>query len=312
MLSKLPKISIVTISFNQGQYLEQTILSVLSQNYPNLEYIIIDGGSTDNSTEIIKKYSPQLSYWISEPDAGQYYAVEKGLNLCTGDIMAWINSDDFYLPGTFMKVANIFQQYQDVNWLRSLPLECDEKGAIYNRIATPWARWSKYRYLTNDFQFIQQESCFWRKKVWDDAGREMNKEIKYAGDMELWARFFRKEQLFTAEDHFAVFRQRENNQISKMFLKEYLLEGKSIIKREKSRLSLLQKTWIFNLFLIRIFYGLFFFYNIPVLKHIYSIFFKIPGMIPGNSIQPKSTNEIKFPPIIIGNYVLQKKGFSLK
>jgi glycosyltransferase involved in cell wall biosynthesis len=312
LLKNFPKISIVTISYNQGQYLEQTILSVLSQNYPNLEYIIIDGGSTDNSVEIIKKYADKLTYWTTEPDKGQYDAVEKGLNRCTGEIMAWINSDDFYLPGAFMKVADIFQERVEINWLRSLPLECDEKGSIYNRIAIPWARWSKYRYLTNDFQFIQQESCFWRKKVWDNAGRAMDKKIKYAGDMELWARFFRKEKLYTINDHFAVFRQRETNQISKIFLKEYLQEGVGIVRREKSRLSFFQRAIVFYLFFIRIFYGPFFFFNIPILKYIYEWSFKIPKLVPGRSDQPGSTKQIKLPPIILGNYVFQKRSFSLK
>ena len=224
-MRSLPKISIVTVSFNQGKYLEQTIQSVLSQNYPNLEYIIIDGGSTDNSVEIIKKYESKLTYWESAADEGQYHAVEKGLNRCTGEIMAWINSDDFYLPGAFMKVARIFESRKGVNWLRALPLECDESGNIFNRIASPWARWSKWRYLTLDFQFIQQESCFWRKKVWDEAGRTMDREVKYAGDMELWARFFRKEKLYTSNDQCAVFRKSEKDQISKTYLKVYLLEG---------------------------------------------------------------------------------------
>lgn len=103
--SHWPKISIVTPSFNQGQFIEETIRSVLLQGYPNLEYIIIDGGSTDNSVEIIKKYEPWLTYWVSEPDRGQSHAINKGLNRCTGEYFAWINSDDIYKPTTFFSVA---------------------------------------------------------------------------------------------------------------------------------------------------------------------------------------------------------------
>ena len=91
-----PKITIVTPSFNQGQYLEETILSVINQNYPNLEYIIIDGGSSDNSVEIIKKYEKHLAYWVSESDEGVCYAIQKGFQKSTGDLMAWINSDDMF------------------------------------------------------------------------------------------------------------------------------------------------------------------------------------------------------------------------
>lgn len=110
-----PKISIVTPSFNQGRYIEQTILSVLDQNYPNLEYIIIDGGSTDETVEIIKKYEQHLTYWNSEPDKGQTDAINKGFAKCTGEIFNWINSDDYYEPGTFLKLAQLFRSHPSLN-----------------------------------------------------------------------------------------------------------------------------------------------------------------------------------------------------
>ena len=110
-----PKISIVTPSFNQGRYIEQTILSVLDQHYPNLEYIIIDGGSTDETVEIIQKYEQHLTYWISEPDKGQTDAINKGFAKCTGEIFNWINSDDYYEPGSFLKLAQLFSNNASVN-----------------------------------------------------------------------------------------------------------------------------------------------------------------------------------------------------
>ena len=97
----LPRISIITPSFNQAQFLEQTIKSVLDQGYPNLEYFIIDGGSTDGSADIIRRYSKQLTYWVSEKDRGQTHAINKGLERATGEIIAYINSDDLYVPGAF-------------------------------------------------------------------------------------------------------------------------------------------------------------------------------------------------------------------
>jgi len=113
----LPKFSIVTPSFNQGRFLEQTILSVLDQNYPNLEYIIIDGGSTDETVEIIRRYEDRLAYWISEKDRGQVHAINKGIEKCTGDIFAFINSDDVYLPGVFAAVAGHFEQSPASEWI---------------------------------------------------------------------------------------------------------------------------------------------------------------------------------------------------
>jgi glycosyltransferase involved in cell wall biosynthesis len=112
-----PKISIVTPSFNQGQFIEETIRSVLDQDYPNLEYLVIDGGSTDQTVDIIRKYEPQLSYWESEKDRGQVHAINKGLARTTGDIFAYINSDDIYLPGTFSTVAKYFEEHPDTEWI---------------------------------------------------------------------------------------------------------------------------------------------------------------------------------------------------
>ena len=102
-----PRISIVTPSYNQGQFIEETIRSVLLQGYPNLEYIIIDGGSTDNSVEIIKKYSPWLTYWVSERDRGQSHAINKGFEHASGDILGWLNSDDMLAMGSLRRVAEI-------------------------------------------------------------------------------------------------------------------------------------------------------------------------------------------------------------
>ncbi|MBD0389275.1 MAG: glycosyltransferase, partial [Nostoc sp. C3-bin3] len=120
MLTNWPKISLVTPCLNQAQFLEATIQSVLSQNYPNIEYIIIDGGSTDGSLEIIKKYESQVHFWCSEPDGGQYDAINKGFAHSTGEIMAWLNSDDMYFSWTFKTVGSIMSELLQVEWLTSL------------------------------------------------------------------------------------------------------------------------------------------------------------------------------------------------
>ena len=110
--AEYPKITVVTPSFNQAQFLERTILSVLTQNYPNLEYIIIDGGSTDGSVEIIKKYESKLTYWVSEPHRGQSHAINKGWQRATGEIVAWLNSDDTYEPDAIRRVVEFLQKNQ--------------------------------------------------------------------------------------------------------------------------------------------------------------------------------------------------------
>src|SRR5436190_6879765 len=112
-----PKISIVTPSFNQGQFLEETILSVLNQNYPDLEYIVIDGGSTDSTVDVIRKYEDRISCWVSEKDRGQVHAINKGIEKTTGEVFGFLNSDDVYLPGTFDAVARHFDAHPKSEWV---------------------------------------------------------------------------------------------------------------------------------------------------------------------------------------------------
>ena len=112
-----PKLSIVTPSFNQGRFLEETILSVLNQEYPNLEYIIIDGGSTDETVDVIRRYEDRINFWVSEKDRGQVHAINKGIEKTTGDIFGFINSDDVYLPGTFAAVASYFESHPRCEWV---------------------------------------------------------------------------------------------------------------------------------------------------------------------------------------------------
>jgi len=111
--NNIPKISIITPSYNHGKYLEKTILSVIGQNYPNLEYIIMDGGSTDGSVEIIKKYESHIYHWESRKDDGQAHAINIGFSKATGDIIAWLNSDDMYLPGTLQYVSEVFETLEN-------------------------------------------------------------------------------------------------------------------------------------------------------------------------------------------------------
>jgi glycosyltransferase involved in cell wall biosynthesis len=182
-MSASPKISIVTPSYNQGMYLEETIISVLGQMYPNLEYIIIDGGSTDNSVEIIKKYEKYLAYWVSEKDAGQADAIEKGFSKATGDIMAWINSDDYYQPGAFFYITDEINIKNPELIFGNAFLFTEGK---YNSWGCRIIEHSR-RYDLKLIDYIIQPSSFWTKKAREITGK-LNNEYAYAFDWDWFIR----------------------------------------------------------------------------------------------------------------------------
>lgn len=197
---ELPVISVVTPSFNQAGYLEECIDSVLCQGYPRLEYVIMDGGSTDGSVEIIKKYEKYLKYWQSCPDGGQYQAVNEGFRHTTGEIMAWLNSDDKYHPLAFAKVACTFTDYPDVKWLTGRKSFWDASGNLL-KIEETLPVFSRKKILLGHANkpYIQQESTFWRRSLWEKAGAILHTEVDLAGDLELWCRFFRTACLHTID-----------------------------------------------------------------------------------------------------------------
>lgn len=225
-----PRISIITPNFNQADFLEQTILSVIGQQYPDLEYIIIDGGSTDGSVDIIKKYEKHLAYWVSEPDAGLYHALQKGFDKASGEILGWINSDDKLHPDALSIISEVFSSFSHVNWITGCPSAFDEKGRTV--VVANSRRWSKYDFYLYDYQWIQQESTFWRRSLWEKAGARLNLEIKYAADFELWLRFFRYDRLFTVHTILGGFRFRSSGQISSVHREKYQREAESLISAE--------------------------------------------------------------------------------
>ena len=264
-----PKISIVTPSYNQAQYLEDTIKSVLDQQYPNLEYIIIDGGSTDGSVDIIKKYEKYLAYWVSKSYQGLYPMVEDGFKKSSGEIMAWLNSDDMYHRKSLFTVAEIFTDFPKIKWMMGNPTWFDDQGRIVQCAEAP--RWSKYRFYTGDYRWIQQESTFWRKELWEKAGAKMDPSLKLAGDLELWIRFFRHEQLYVIKGLIGGFRVRAKNQKSLESLNEYFIEAEKLLKREP--ISFQDRTRIPFIKL----YKLLLFHKIPILGAIpYSYLMKFP------------------------------------
>lgn len=182
-----PCISIVTPSFNQGQYLEKTIDSVLSQNYPNLEYIIIDGGSKDNSVDIIKKYEKYLTYWISEPDRGQSHAINKGFARATGDLYTWLNSDDWFTFGALDKFRSAYHQNPDAGVFVGIGQIVDTSGEViyYKEPNETISLDSLYHWL-NGGDFMQPSSMFTRK-AWLECG-PLDETIHIAFDTDFWLR----------------------------------------------------------------------------------------------------------------------------
>jgi glycosyltransferase involved in cell wall biosynthesis len=260
-----PKIALVTPCLNSGKYLEHTIKSVLGQRYPQLEYVIIDGGSTDDTVDIIRKYESELSYWASEKDGGIYDALNKGFQKTSGEIMSWIGSDDMYHPKSFWTVAEIFSSFQDIRWLVGAATTYDEQGRAINVHES--RRFVRYDFLDGDYQWLQQESCFWRRSLWEAAGSQLDTSLKYAGDFELWVRFFRHETLHVTNALIGGFRSRSANQLSLEGYHAYREEAANIIKAEKLNpeelkqlydlrrfkrfLQLLDKAKIFNVERIR-------------------------------------------------------------
>lgn len=204
--SPWPRVTIVTPSYNQGQFIEETIRSVLLQNYPNLEYIIIDGGSSDNSVEIIKKYSSYLTYWISEPDRGQSHAINKGWKMATGEIVAYLNSDDTYCPNAISTAVNYLDTHQDISMIYGDCLFINEESE--NIHLSPIEEFDFQRLVFCNF--IPQPAVFFRKNVINEIGF-LDESLHMAMDYDLWVRIGLKYNVKYLAKTLANFRMHKSN-----------------------------------------------------------------------------------------------------
>jgi glycosyltransferase involved in cell wall biosynthesis len=202
-----PRISVVTPSLNQREFVEDTLRSVLDQRYPELEYVVVDGGSTDGSIDIIRAHEDRLAWWVSEPDRGHPDAINKGFAHTSGEIMCWINSSDVYYPWTLATVAEIFAQLPQVEWLMGVPSEFGLSGGP--RKVAP-AYFNVYDFLAGKHRWIQQESVFWRRTLWDRAGGGLAVDKPRVADFDLWLRFLRLAPLYHAETVLGGFRNHDD------------------------------------------------------------------------------------------------------
>lgn len=192
-----PRITLVTPVMNGARYIEDTIRSIVYQGYPNLEYIVVDGGSTDGTIDIIRQYQKHISWWTSRRDKGVYDALNTGFAQSTGSIMGWLNASDLLHTSGLFVVGSVFASLPAVEWLTGRPTRFNPNGMTVDIRALP--SWSRYRFLAGANRYIQQESTFWRKSLWEKAGGELNGSYRDVGDFDLWVRFFRHARLHSVD-----------------------------------------------------------------------------------------------------------------
>ena len=214
----------MTACKNAAEFIDNTLQSVLNQNYPDLEYIVVDGGSTDGTQQIIEPYLDRLAYYVSEPDGGQYEAIQRGLARATGDVMCWLNADDIFMPWTLSVVGEIFKVNSDVNWITGLPTFINRGGqitSIYGSIGSyPQTFIANGWFNRNLGGFLQQENMFWRSNLWEMVGG-FNPDLCLAADYALWTNFALHSELVPVSVPLSAFRKLPGEQRSSIAANEY-------------------------------------------------------------------------------------------
>jgi glycosyltransferase involved in cell wall biosynthesis len=202
--AKFPRVTVITAVYNGEAYLEDTIRSVVYQGYPNLEYIIVNDGSTDRTAEIIRDYERYLTAQINQTNQGLYAALNAGFARSTGEVMGWLNCSDKLHTGGLAAVGSVFATFPEIEWITGRPTGFNTLGMTTH--IDILKRWSRYRFLAGANQYIQQESTFWRKSLWERAGGRVESSYRDVGDFELWVRFFRHARLYSVDCLIAGYR----------------------------------------------------------------------------------------------------------
>jgi len=227
----LPKISIITPTLNQAQFIERTIRSVLGQNYPDLEYLVFDGGSSDGTQEILEKYADRIRWW-SEPDRGQSHALNKGLRICQGEIIGFINSDDQYEPGALLKVGEFFATHPNAMWVTGKCKIIDLRdNEIYSLISAYKHVLLKFHHpsLLTVVNYIAQPATFWRRRVVHEIG-SFDESLRFVMDYDYWLRISQHYPLYVINDYLAKFRVYPSSKTWQSAL-SYEDEEEKVIKR---------------------------------------------------------------------------------
>ena len=201
-LSDLPKVSIIIPSFNQGQFLEASIRSALEQDYPNIEYIVVDGGSKDQSMEIIKKYQDRLTWWVSEKDKGHADALNKGFSHATGEILAWLNSDDVYFPNAVSEAVAILKSHPEVGMVYGDADLIDDAGETIGKFGS---KQTSYQQMLRGSVHIPQATTFFRADLWRQVG-PLDLSLFFSFDYDLWVRLAKVSQVLYVPKRWAKFR----------------------------------------------------------------------------------------------------------
>lgn len=234
-----PSIGIVTPSYNQGRFIKETIDSVLGQQYAKLEYRVIDGGSTDNTLDILKSYGSRIN-WVSEKDDGQAQAVNKGLRRMTSDIVAFVNSDDAYFPGTFPLVGRYFHDHPEAMWLTGDHCIIDGNGKKLQPYVVGYKRMLRRRPSFSRLavaNYIVQPSTFWRRELMDEIGF-FDESLQYCFDYDFWMRAIQKYPLHTLDNKLSLFRIHGASKGGSQFEKQFAEEHQVLKRYSASKTSL--------------------------------------------------------------------------
>jgi glycosyltransferase involved in cell wall biosynthesis len=197
-----PLVSIITPSFNHAHFIEATIRSVLMQDYPHIEYLVVDGGSNDGTVDVIKKYADKLAWWVSEKDKGQTDAINKGFARAKGDILAWLNSDDTYEPGVVSAAVKYLQEHPRVGMVYGDCNFINEHGNVIGRFNSAQ---TDYRLLRQGYAHIPQQTMFFRRELWEQVG-PLDPSFYFAMDYDLWTRIAARSEIKYVPQTWANFR----------------------------------------------------------------------------------------------------------